>query len=392
MVSLTTTRVRIHVRDEQSHWPIILAIFCLLVSATGAGLVDYVSSGKPTTSWKTRRSVIVAILAPIITIFFAILLSTAFNISWRGAAETGTIIEHLNVIWGRGFCLRKSTWKTAIFSTKGFERLAMVPLLEPVGNFLYNPVSQLSTTASHTGAEADSVSLTLNILPEIHNGLASLSYTGPRARMNFTAAAVQWYREDAIRTKDRECYRCNGTCRGTVVAPSIVATCTNKTTFMDLSKTSTDERWFFRVNRTYERTTDNYMVHVLRSTYTSETAQDCTLKIVIETCVIKIGQVATTSRSRVRRSAYYPEHRRIGSQTMSHVLRPTIPRQRSDQARCGRCATWPSILAPGLDVKRMQRRCRCLIFSPSSFTCTRKQETLHSVQRTTGGTTQWTTF
>lgn len=148
----------------------------------------------------------------------------------------------------------------------------MVSLLIPVGNFLNNPLFQLSTTASRTGAEADSVSLTLDILPEIPNGLASLSYTGSGPRMDFTAAAVQRYRGDAIRTKDQEGYRCDSTGRGTVVAPVIVATCTNKTAFMDLSKISTDERWFFGVNQTYERTADNYMVHILRSTYTPETA------------------------------------------------------------------------------------------------------------------------
>ncbi|KAF2621343.1 hypothetical protein BU25DRAFT_452732 [Macroventuria anomochaeta] len=218
-----------------SQWPILLAIFCVLASSTGAGLVVYLSDGKPTTSWKTRPSVLLAILAPIITISVAFLLSTAFSISWWRAAESGTTIEHLNRIWDRAFWLRKSTWKTAVFSTNGFMRLAIVSLLVPVGNFLYNPLFQLSTTESCTGTEADAVSLTLDILPEISKGLASLSCTGTGARMDFTAAAVQWYRGDPIRTKDEEGYRCEGTCQGTVVAPGIVATCTNKTTTMDLT-------------------------------------------------------------------------------------------------------------------------------------------------------------
>lgn len=251
----------------------------------------YLSDGKPTTAWKTRPSVILAILAPVITISFAFLLSTAFSIAWWRAAEAGTTIEHLNRIWDRAFWLRRSTWKTAVFSANGFKRLALVSLLIPIGNFLYNPLFQLSTTASRTGAEADTVSLTLDILPEIPNGLASLSYTGTGARMDFTAAAVQWYRGDAIHTKDQEGYRCDGTCQGTVVAPGIVATCTNKTTTMDLSKVSQEDRWFFRVNQTYERTADNHIVHVLRSTYTPETTQDCKSTTVTETCVIEIGQI-----------------------------------------------------------------------------------------------------
>lgn len=276
---------------RHSHWPIFLAIFCILASSAGAVLVVYLSDGKPTTSWKTRPSVLLAILAPIITISFAFLLSTAFSISWWRAAESGTTIEHLDRIWDRAFWLRKSTWKTAVFSTNGFKRLAVVSLLVPVGSFLYNPLFQLSTKASRTGAEADSVSLMLDILPEIPKGLASLSYSGSGARMDFTAAAVQWYRGDPIYTKDQEGYRCDGTCRGTVVAPGIVATCTNETTTMDLSETSTEERWFFQVNQTYQRTPENYMVHVLRSTYSPETSQNCTATIITETCVIEIGQV-----------------------------------------------------------------------------------------------------
>lgn len=279
------------VSARHSQWPILVAILCVLASSTGAALVVYLSDGKPTTSWSTRPSVILAILGPIITISMAFLLNTAFSISWWRAAEAGTTIEHLNRIWDRAFWLRKSTWKIAVFSTTGFKRLALISLLVPIGNFLYNPLFQLSTTASRTGAEADTISLTLDILPEIPDGLASLSYSGRGARLDFTAAAVQWYRGDVIRTKDEVGYKCDGTCRGTIVAPGIVATCTNKTTLMDLTKTSTDERWFFQVNQTYERTADDYMVHVLRSTYTPETAQDCTSTVVTETCIIEIGQV-----------------------------------------------------------------------------------------------------
>ena len=277
--------------QEHLHWPIFLAIFCVIASSTGAALVVHLSDGKPTTSWKTQPSVLLAILAPVITLSFAFLLTTAFSISWWRAAETGTTIEHLNRIWDRAFWLRKSTWKTAVFSTDGFKRLALASLLVPIGNFLYNPLFQLSTTASRTGAEADTTSLTLDILPEIPEGLASLSYTGSGARMDFSAAAVQWYRKDPILTKDQDGYRCEGTCRGTVVAPGIVATCTNKTEHMDLSKTSTSDRWFFNVNQTYSRTADNYMVHVLRSTYTPSTLKDCTSEVVKGTCVIGVGQI-----------------------------------------------------------------------------------------------------
>lgn len=276
---------------KYSQWPIVIAVFFVIASSTGAAMVVYLSDGKPTTSWKTRPSVLLAILAPIITLSFAFLLSTAFSISWWSAAESGTTIEHLDRIWDRAFWLRKNTWKTTVFSTNGFKRLAIVSLLVPIGNFLYNPLFQLSTTASRTGDEADVTSLTLDILPEIPKGLASLSYTGTGARMDFSAAAVQWYRNDPIYTKDQEGYKCEGTCRGSVLAPGIVATCTNKTTAMDLTTTSTSDRWFFEVNQTYSRTADNYMVHILRSSYAVETSKNCTSMVVTETCVIEIGQI-----------------------------------------------------------------------------------------------------
>ena len=60
---------------------------------------------------------------------------------------------------------------------------------------------------------------------------------------------------------------------------------------MDISKTSTSDGWFFSVNQTYSRTADNYMVHVLRSTYTPSTLKNCTSEVVTETCVIEIGQI-----------------------------------------------------------------------------------------------------
>lgn len=118
----------------------------------------------------------------------------------------------------------------------------MVSLLVPIGNLLYNPLFQLSTIATRTGTEADTVALTLNILPEIPNGFASLPYSGSGARLDFTAAAVQWYRGDIIRTKDQDGYRYDGTCRSAFLAPGIAPTCTNEIAHMDLSKTSTDER------------------------------------------------------------------------------------------------------------------------------------------------------
>lgn len=150
-----------------AQWPILVAITCILAASTGAGLITYLSDGKPINSWKIRPSVLLAILAPVITISFAFLLSTALSISWWRAAESGTTIEHLNRIWDRGFWLRKSTWKTAVFSTGGFKRLALVSLLVPMGNLLYNPLFQLSTTATRTGNEAEITSLILDILPEI---------------------------------------------------------------------------------------------------------------------------------------------------------------------------------------------------------------------------------
>ncbi|KAH6611856.1 hypothetical protein C7974DRAFT_85820 [Boeremia exigua] len=325
-----TARSRSATRHSQ--WPILLAIFCVLAASIGAALVVYLSDGKPTTSWKTRPSVLLAIIAPIITLSFAFLLSTAFSISWWRAAEAGTTIEHLNRIWDRGFWLRRSTWKTAVFSTNGFKRLAVVSLLVPIGNFLYNPLFQLSTTASHTGAEAETISLTLDILPEIPNGLASLSYTGSGARMDFTAAAVQWYRNDTIHTKDEVGYRCDGTCRGTVVAPGIVATCTSETTTMDLTQASTEERWFFRVNQTYERTADNYMVHVLRSTYTPETAQNCTSTVITETCVIEIGQVDYDIEIRGTQVSVLPK---TSSQWVSNNISRTAPHDAPTSERPG---------------------------------------------------------
>ena len=60
---------------------------------------------------------------------------------------------------------------------------------------------------------------------------------------------------------------------------------------MDISKTSTSDRWFFRVNQTYSRTADNHMVHMLRSTYTPSTLKDCTSEVLKGTCVIRIGQI-----------------------------------------------------------------------------------------------------
>ncbi|KAJ8105968.1 hypothetical protein OPT61_g9852 [Boeremia exigua] len=318
--------------SRHSQWPIFLAIVCILASSAGAALVTYLSDGKPTTAWRVRPSVLLAIMAPIITISFAFLLSTAFSISWWRAAEAGTTIEHLNRIWDRAFWLRKSTWKTAVFSTNGFKRLALASLLVPIGNFLYNPLFQLSTTASRTGAEADTIPLTLDILPEIPNGLASLTFSGAGARLDFTAAAVQWYRNDVIHTKDQVGYTCDGICQGKVLAPGIVATCTNQTSSMDLSKASTDERWFFRVNQTYERTADNFMVHVLRSTYTPEVDSKCMSTVITETCVIEIGQVEYNVEVKGTQVKVLP---RASSEWVSNNISRTAPHDTKSTERPG---------------------------------------------------------
>ena len=71
--------------------------------------------------------------------------------------------EQRSNVWDRGLWLRKSTCKTAVFSTNGFKRLALVSLLVPIGNFLYNPLFQLSTTTTRAGDEAKTTSLTLDI-------------------------------------------------------------------------------------------------------------------------------------------------------------------------------------------------------------------------------------
>lgn len=45
---------------------------------------------------ENSSTVLLAILAPIITLSFAFLLTTAFSISWWRAAESGATIAHLN--------------------------------------------------------------------------------------------------------------------------------------------------------------------------------------------------------------------------------------------------------------------------------------------------------
>lgn len=273
-------------------WATLFPIFCILGSSVGAALVVCISDGKPTTSWTTRPSVILAVLVPIIVLSFTYLLSIVISLTWWQAAESGTTVEHLHRIWDRAFWLRKSTWKTAVFSISGFKRLAIASLIVPIGNLSYNPLFQLSTRASH-GAKVDTVSLTLDILQKIPNGLAVIESS---TSFDFTAALVQWYRQDVIRTKDIEGYRCAGTCNGVVHAPGISASCLNKTTIIDLktasNKDPSTKLYLFdvNVNNTLTRNTDNYLQVTLQSMYTTSTTADCLATRITETCQIEIAQ------------------------------------------------------------------------------------------------------
>ena len=60
---------------------------------------------------------------------------------------------------------------------------------------------------------------------------------------------------------------------------------------MELTTTSSSDRWIFEVNLTYSRTADDYIVHNLTSTYALEIQKNCTSTVVTETCVIEIGQI-----------------------------------------------------------------------------------------------------
>ena len=122
--------------------------------------------------------------------------SLEHHISWWRTVESSTTIEHLDCIWSRAFWFRKSSWNTAVFSINRFEILEIASLLAPICNFFCNPLLQLSITTPHTVAEADRACLTLDILPVILKGLASLSYGGMGARLDFSAATEQWYRKN----------------------------------------------------------------------------------------------------------------------------------------------------------------------------------------------------
>ncbi|KAH7402919.1 hypothetical protein BKA66DRAFT_564805 [Pyrenochaeta sp. MPI-SDFR-AT-0127] len=313
-------------------WATLLAIFCILGSSVGAAIVVRVSDGKPTTSWKTRPSVVLAVLAPVMTLSFAYLLSTAICLAWWRAAESGTTIEHLNRIWDRGFWLRRSTWKSSVFGTRGFKRLALASLLIPIGSFLYNPLFQLSTRASRTGAEADTIPLSLDILPMIPDGLAATTFTGRNARFDFSAAAVQWYRQDSIHTKDREGYRCAGICRGVIHAPGISASCSNETSAVDLTSSRKTELWFFDVSLNLTRHTDNYLQVTLQSLYTTTTTKDCVATQVTETCQIQIARSAYNIVIEDTKVTVLP--RRLSEWTSENVLR-TEPHDSPSLARPG---------------------------------------------------------
>ncbi|KAF3033157.1 hypothetical protein E8E12_004302 [Didymella heteroderae] len=101
---------------------------------------------------------------------------------------------------------------------------------------------------------------------------------------------------------------------------------------MDLSRASMDERWFFRVNQTMERTEDNYMVHVVRSTYSPETASNCTSTIITETCVIEIGQVDYDIEVKGTQVHVLP---RASSQWTSNNISRTLPHDQLTTERPG---------------------------------------------------------
>ncbi|KAH8704326.1 hypothetical protein GQ44DRAFT_782722 [Phaeosphaeriaceae sp. PMI808] len=271
---------------------IALSVFIILGAAAASTIILILSDGASTILWHYRPSVILSVLAPVISLSFSYLLATAISITWWRAAGEGASIEHLHRIWDRGFWLHGSSWTKRAFAGHRFWSLVLASAIVPTTTFLSNPLFQLSTKTVPVLYRTNAVPMQLDILQTIPEGLAAIGKNmSGYARLDFTAASTQWYRNTTMYTNNSLGYKCPGTCRGVVYAPGISVRCSNVTTTFDMSiENRTEEAILFQADSNITLTSDNFLQLTLNSSYTVGATEDCIATLVTETCQIEIAR------------------------------------------------------------------------------------------------------
>ncbi len=238
----------------------LLATCMILGPAIGATDILRLSDGTPTTAFPFRPSVVLAVLASVMSFSFAYLLSTGISVTWWAVAKSGTTVEHLYRIWDRAFWIRESTWTSRAWKEDGIGRLLLASALVPIGGFLFNPLFQLSTRTVPAGVQTGTIPMKVDILQKIPDGLAATNIGGnTSANQDWTAAVSQWYRNATIHTRKDAGYKCGETCRGTVYAPGISAVCVNDSALINLGMEQKSNLWLFDVQTYVTWASDDFI-------------------------------------------------------------------------------------------------------------------------------------
>ncbi|CZR56407.1 uncharacterized protein PAC_06295 [Phialocephala subalpina] len=269
-------------------WLISISLFGICLSIFASALVVLRSNNQPVKSWNVRPSVMLAIVSSTMSALLSFLLSNGIAIIWWRSARRGTTIEHLHQMTNRGILFQPHKWKSRLFSDRGFSTIVFGTCAICIVGFATQPIAQQSTRTRTSDIMTDNVPMKIDILPQIPEGLSGVSSGGwqSSASFDFTAAAIQRYMNDTIRSHSSPGYTCDGTCYGTITAPGISVDCSSTAATANLYNKTVTEQYVFLLSFNLAEDDEGHPFINFTSTYSTSVDSSCHAIIITNTCSV----------------------------------------------------------------------------------------------------------
>lgn len=229
-----------------------------------------------------------AILSSILSALLSFLLSNGIAIIWWRSARQGTTIEHLHQMTNRGILFQPHLWKTRLFADRGFSTIFFGTCVILIAEFASQPIAQQSTNTKTSEITTEDVLMKVDILSQIPDGLSGTGEGGwsNSASFDFTAAAIQWYLNDTIRSRSAPEYTCDGTCTGIINAPGISVDCSSTSQIANLHDSSIAEQYVFLLSFNMAEDDEGHPFINFTSTYSESVDKSCHATIITNICSV----------------------------------------------------------------------------------------------------------
>jgi hypothetical protein len=271
-------------------WLATAALFIVAILSVTTVIVLAISDGQPTSDWKVKPSVLLAIFTGAINSALVYALQEGITISWWLNALSGSTIETLHTIWDHGNSL-----PSALCAGRKISRVAFASIVATLVIIDGPLVQRASTVIAKT--ISSNLQIHIPIAEQLPRGFTGVVWEPDLLSLDQNLALHQVIKNDRLRVPINSIAAaaagCKGLCRGTVRAAGLVTECSSTVYNYDFSKsTEANPGLAFLVNYTVDNLDASRPPQINLTVMSTKMGADCSGEILSRHCSIRSATVS----------------------------------------------------------------------------------------------------